>query len=1340
MIYSGSAMKLLFILLHSPSTQLESYFTRSTSSLRRRKPYTVAYTLSEEDTNQSPPPIAPLEAPQMVSSVKLHILKKGENILWTMKMEQYLDHTDYALWEVILNGNDDLYNNLKVSEADIKGSYESSSNSQNVAFVSTKSTSSTNEPNAAYSVSTATGHNLEQIDQNDLEEIDLKWQVAMLSMRVKRFYKKTGRKLEFNGKEPVGFDKTKVECFNRHRIRYFAIGCRTARNPRNRGRDVGNAGYRVIDNGKRPAREEDEKALVVQDRLGTYDWSYQLKEEATNFNLMAFTSNPSSSSSLNSEVKDNKEKDKIRVKPDKIKSKREAWKSPESSPTKLKSRKHQISAVKGNEVTIVKALAVTDDISRFSWVFFLATKDETSKVLKQFITAIENQAEAVNIACYVLNRDLVTNHHNKTPYELLNGKSPSIDFMRPFGCPVTILNTLDTLDKFEGKADEGFLFGYSVNSKAFRLFNTKTKKVEENLHVRFPGNKPNVAGTGPNWLFDIDSLKKSMNYIPVSVENQTDKNAIPQDTNGNAGTQDKVDAGTEVSDQHYIVLPLWSSISSTYKSSDDKAEDDNPKDDTGLKTIVEPVNKEDQAYRDALDRLMRTFSAGEPSSPPPDALIPDDMLLHVAYDDSQIPNLKDIESSAFITPIPIHRVHIDHPKDKILGDPQSAVQTRGWQRKVLEHMLLQEEGIDSDEVFAPVARFEAIWIFLAFASFMGFIVYQMDVKSAFLYGTIEEQNRYRRGIIDKTLFIKKDKDDIMIVQDKYVAEILKIFDFSSVRTTSTPIETQKPLVKDEEATAVDIHLYRSMIGSLMYLTASRPDIMFAVCACSRFQITPKLSHLHAVKRIFRYLKGQPKLGLWYPKDSPFDLEAYSDSDYAGANLNRKSIIEGCQFLGWRLISWQCKKQTIVATSTTEVDLNYSIMADLAFAPQHNMVAYLKKTEGNAEFHQIVDFLTSSSIHHALTVSPTIYASNIEQFWNTANSQTINDEKQIHATVDGKIVRIIRGHTPGSDEVSMTLKELTDLCTTLSQKVLDLEKFKTAQAKEISSLKKRVTKLEQRQILRILGFHPFRADKGSGEKGGSTAEIVSTARSDISTARPKVSTAEPKTPPTTTTLFDDKDVTITDTLVKMKSQKAKEKGVAFKYVDDFARPIRSITTLQPLPTIDPKDKGKGILQEPEPMKKTKKRDLDQIERDAEVSLKVGSEEDEKRVRSIKKRAAGSSSKHKSPKKQKVNDQESINSDKELKKCLKVVPDNDKAINYETLDVKSLIFDCESQKLGKIKEGDVHVYKLTRLDESYRYFSTFSRMLEFLDRQDVLDLHKIVMERFPANDLEGYDLIL
>ncbi|GJY80201.1 hypothetical protein Tco_0492952 [Tanacetum coccineum] len=140
------------------------------------------------------------------------------------------------------------------------------------------------------------------------------------------------------------------------------------------------------------------------------------------------------------------------------------------------------------------------------------------------------------------------------------------------------------------------------------------------------------------------------------------------------------------------------------------------------------------------------------------------------------------------------------------------------------------------------------------------------------------------------LQVKKKEDGIFISQDKYVTEILKKFGFTDVKTASTPMETHKPLLKDADGEDVDEHLYRSMIGSMMYLTSSRPNIMFAVCACARYQVNPKVSHLHAVKRILRYLKGQPKLGLWYPKDSPFDLVAYTDSDYARASLDRKSTI------------------------------------------------------------------------------------------------------------------------------------------------------------------------------------------------------------------------------------------------------------------------------------------------------------------------------------------------------------------------------------------------------------------------------------------------------------------
>ncbi|GKA40849.1 hypothetical protein Tco_0733442 [Tanacetum coccineum] len=237
-----------------------------------------------------------------------------------------------------------------------------------------------------------------------------------------------------------------------------------------------------------------------------------------------------------------------------------------------------------------------------------------------------------------------------------------------------------------------------------------------------------------------------------------------------------------------------------------------------------------------------------------------------------------------VSPIPTTRIHKGHPKDQIIGDLNLATQTRRMTKISEEHAMVS---------YIKTQR----------------RTNHKDYQNCLL------ENGFRKGTIDKTFFIKKDKDDAQEIPDKFYRGahfLLRV-------AASTPIETNKALLKDEEAEDVDVHLYRSMIGLLMYLTASRPDIMFVVCACARFQVTPKVSHLHAVKRIFRYLKRQPKLGLWYYRDSPFDLEAFSDSDYARSSLNRKSTTGGCKFLGKRLISWQCKKQTIVANSTTEAE-------------------------------------------------------------------------------------------------------------------------------------------------------------------------------------------------------------------------------------------------------------------------------------------------------------------------------------------------------------------------------------------------------------------------------------
>nr|GEV08235.1 putative ribonuclease H-like domain-containing protein [Tanacetum cinerariifolium] len=537
-------------------------------------------------------------------------------------------------------------------------------------------------------------------------------------------------------------------------------------------------------------------------------------------------------------------------------------------------------------------------------------------------------AEAVNTACYLQNRVLVTKPHCKTPYELLHGRTPSISFMRPFGCHVTILNTLDPLGKFEGKVDEGFLVRYSVNSKAFRVFNSRTRIVQETLHVNFLENKPNIAGTGPTWLFDIDSLTRTMNYQPVTIGNQS---------NPSAGFQEEFDAGKagEEANQQYMLFLVWSTGSSNPQNKEGNAafdgkehhaekpesvvnlspsssalsgeqDDMTKKKDKGKSTVEyftgnRDLNADFKDYSEdnsnnvsAAGLIFPTagqnysnstnpISVAGPSNSLREAYQPPNMLDRedIAYSDHENvgaeADFNNLETSITVSPIPTTRTYKDHPVSQIIG-------------------------IDYEEVFAPVERIEAIRLFLAYGSFMGFMVYQMDVKSAFLYGTIEEEvyvcqpsgfkdsdnpdnvykvvkvlyglhqaprawyetlanylleNGFHRGQIDQTLFIKKQKGDILLVQiyvddiifgatnknlcksfeklmkdkfqmssmgeltfflglqvkqkkngifisqDKYVAEILKKFGLTEGKSASTPIDTEQPLQKDPDGEDVD---------------------------------------------------------------------------------------------------------------------------------------------------------------------------------------------------------------------------------------------------------------------------------------------------------------------------------------------------------------------------------------------------------------------------------------------------------------------------------------------------------------------------------------------------------
>nr|GEW24903.1 putative ribonuclease H-like domain-containing protein [Tanacetum cinerariifolium] len=460
-------------------------------------------------------------------------------------------------------------------------------------------------------------------------------------------------------------------------------------------------------------------------------------------------------------------------------------------------------------------------------------------------------------------RHMIGNMSYLTDFEEINGGYVAFGG-NPKGGKITCKGKIraDPLDKFDGKVDEGFLVGYS---------NTNDDPTFEVKEPEFEVEKPK---------FEF--------RVSLSSSAKTNKH------------DDKTKRGLKA---RVIAAGLSNTVvSPTHGSS-----------------YVGTSQYPDDPNMPALEDI--TYSDDE-----------EDVGVEADF--------TNLETNMTVSPIPTTRVHKDHHATQIIEEPKrvhQALKDPSWIEAMQEELLqfkMQkvwvlvdlpkgkraigskwEEGMNYEEVFAPVARIKAIRLFLAYASFMGFMVYQMDVKSDFLYGTIKKEvyvcqppgcedpdypdkvykvvkalyglyqafrawyetlanylleNGFQRGKIDQTLFIKKQKDG---------------------KSASTPIDTEKPLLKDPDGEDVDIHTYRSMIGSLMYLTSLRPDII--------------------------YLKGKPHLGLWYPKDSPFNLVAYLDSDYAGASHDRKSTTGGCQFFGCRLISWQCKKQTVVVTSSTE---------------------------------------------------------------------------------------------------------------------------------------------------------------------------------------------------------------------------------------------------------------------------------------------------------------------------------------------------------------------------------------------------------------------------------------
>ncbi|GJU40708.1 putative ribonuclease H-like domain-containing protein [Tanacetum coccineum] len=396
-------------------------------------------------------------------------------------------------------------------------------------------------------------------------------------------------------------------------------------------------------------------------------------------------------------------------------------------------------------------------------------------------------------------------------------------------------------------------------------------RVEENLHIRFLENKPMIEGNGPKWLFDIDSLTQSMNYVPVTAGTIS---------NESAGTQGEFSA---------------------------------------VNTVGPSINTA-SSYDQNSSKDMFTIGASHSLKATHVEFFSEEEELEV--------DMGNIINSYTVPTTPNTRIHKDHPIENVIGDVKTSVQRRRMTKPTSEQGFLsavyEQKTHDTLNTclyacflsqIEPQALLKPYLIHLRVESlpknfynsnfnstkimvYVGDIIFGFTKKELCTgFEKLIKEKFQMSSMGELTFFlglqVQQKEDGIFISQDKYVAEILKKFNYTDVKSASTLVDLEKPLVKDGDADDVDVHLYRSMIGFLMYLTASRPDII--------------------------YLKGKPTLGLWYSRDSPFELVAYTDSDYAGATQDRKSTTGGCQFLGNRLISWQCKKQTVVATSTTEAE-------------------------------------------------------------------------------------------------------------------------------------------------------------------------------------------------------------------------------------------------------------------------------------------------------------------------------------------------------------------------------------------------------------------------------------
>ncbi|GJR67796.1 ribonuclease H-like domain-containing protein, partial [Tanacetum coccineum] len=854
---------------------------------------------------------------------------------------------------------DDLYNNLRVYEDEMKRSSSSTSNSQNLAFLSSENTSRTNEVSTAsgnFGVNTAGGTNSssqvsstpgadEVIDKDDLEELDLRWQ-------------------------------SKIECYNCHRKGHFARECRS-------GRNQGRRSYGDNGRSNAPTNESSSQALVAQDGLGGYDWSNDFEVEPVNYALMAISSSSSSSSSDNEGYELALESLESRILGHE---KNElAWgenmsldeyairkKIIESKTTKLNAdtSKSKTSETVGNinEVKIKKPKSVNesvvsipninkdkviikdwnsdneDDVSEVSPVKTNETQTAKTQVDKIGQTSKKARIGFKKIkACFVCKS---TDHlikdcdfyDKKSPEpKLKNVVNTGQRVVKPIWDNAKRVNHQNFSNKLNYPQARrtfvpsrvltrtGLITPVKQNEKrvvytvsttrpvstarpvsTVRPFSPKiaqTSSVVRPIYTRMDNVRPRASSsrikrsyyTKP--AFRPKNLKQDVKTFGIKNMTIVGTRAVVNTGKG------KMENDLKKSKACWI-----SEVPNTEEPRVNQEQDANVNSTNNINTVSPTVNVVDIENNDF-----------------------DENIVYGCDDDPNMPNLEDIiysnegfdvkaditnlHTHILVSPTPTTRIHKDHTLEQIIGDIHSTPQTRRMTKSVTDHVepkkaiqalqdlswieAMQEELLQNKKdkrgiVIRNKARIEAIRLFLVYTSFKDIVMYQIEVNSAFLYGKIEEEVYVCQPLgfedpefPDKVYKVEKALYGLhqapKACQDKYVDEILKKFGFSNIKTASTPMETSKSLLKDTEV----------------------EDVIF--------QVTPKVLHLHAVKRIFRYLKGQPKLGLWYPKDLPFNLEAYTDSNYAGASLDKKSTTRADETV---IKEWEDRMEKAATTASS----------------------------------------------------------------------------------------------------------------------------------------------------------------------------------------------------------------------------------------------------------------------------------------------------------------------------------------------------------------------------------------------------------------------------------------